>query len=447
MSLLNNSYEAKLKAAGVYEPLSTLLATETVEKTLALGKGVKSANTISQVIPTIVGITQVDNKLVVSNGTTLRDSQGNVVSTALKNFIPENYTTLKAALALTAQGFSNSRVLIVGDSTTAGSDPYTGIVNAIAFSYPSAAKNVLNRSKLQAGTQSHSGSTLTENFLLNSQDPRIVDYPAGWGVFNTNDSLGRNLAANGSNLNPITFTPSVPTDTFTAYYLDVTGYDAFTLKSGATVIATAVISGAAGVVKKVTGTTTLGMNTYAIQKVVAGSNCIILGYEATNSQIAEVSLFNVGVPSAAITDWFGKTPTQNWSTLNAIASAAFKPDLVVINFGINHWAYGAAGVAAFEASLNIAVAFLRNANIPVVIMTPNPSPISVATQATQQLYIDAMYRTSVTYGVAVLDIFNAWGTTVNAVANGWMIGTDVHPIRLGYNNIGNHLASMILQMC
>jgi hypothetical protein len=42
MSRNDNSYEAKLKAAGVYEPLSTLLATDSVEKTLALGTGVKS---------------------------------------------------------------------------------------------------------------------------------------------------------------------------------------------------------------------------------------------------------------------------------------------------------------------------------------------------------------------------------------------------------------------
>jgi hypothetical protein len=66
MSRNDNSYEAKLKAAGVYEPLSTLLATETAEKTLALGKGVKSANNFSQVDPTIKSITQIDNGDVVS---------------------------------------------------------------------------------------------------------------------------------------------------------------------------------------------------------------------------------------------------------------------------------------------------------------------------------------------------------------------------------------------
>ena len=47
MARLDNTFERKLKAAGVHEPLCTILSTETPERTAALGSGVKQYTTLA----------------------------------------------------------------------------------------------------------------------------------------------------------------------------------------------------------------------------------------------------------------------------------------------------------------------------------------------------------------------------------------------------------------
>lgn len=68
MARLNNTFERKLKAAGVYEPLSTLLSTDTPERALALGTGVKQYNTLADIPAGFSGTAQVGTQLYVGDG-------------------------------------------------------------------------------------------------------------------------------------------------------------------------------------------------------------------------------------------------------------------------------------------------------------------------------------------------------------------------------------------
>ena len=69
---LDNDFERKLLRAGLYEPLSTFLATESTERTAALGKGVKEFSAANLIPAGFVGTAKIGTDLYVGDGTFLK---------------------------------------------------------------------------------------------------------------------------------------------------------------------------------------------------------------------------------------------------------------------------------------------------------------------------------------------------------------------------------------
>lgn len=330
-----------------------------------------------------VGTSQVGRAMYTSDGAlnTLVATIPGVVAGNATNYIP-----LANAIRKTLMGNSNTRILIVGDSTAAGETAATG-ANAIAQGFMPRMTEILANSLCPAGWQTHWGGSNRANnatgtsIAFNYADNRILDAPAPWNPFDGNNVLGACIPINSTaaSVAPLTFTPTTPTDTIDVYYVDAAGYSNFEVAVGATIIGTKTAVGGAATIRKATFTTGVAaaLNTYELRKVAPGNgNFLPIGWEAYNSAVKEITFSNCAVGSTLITSFFAKTPTQPWHSLRVLtdASSEAKFDAVIIDYGINHWAGGLDPSVAFTPALRIAVATLRAANIPVILHYPPASP-------------------------------------------------------------------------
>ncbi len=435
---------------------------------------------------------------------------------AIKNLNIKNYTQLANSIRKTIIGLSNTRILFVGDSTTTGTGGNPLGNNLVAHSHTKRFTDGLIAIGINASNQSYYGTdrlgsglnvvpiTLSDNrvsigvktdisalvsgsnyvittlgtgnwlsigatkllvgemFIKNSvaysgtgsaneYTLNHKDSMQGWQHFST--GIGGGLITNNSTVSPITFTPTIKTDTLIVYYLDNSGYDPFTVKVGAGVIGTATISGSSSIKSLVAKTGNLAeLNTYTIQRSGNGGNLIIVGFEAIDSAKKEVSIINAGQGGSFLTTSFALASTSYWNSLSAITAGAAKFDAVVIDFGINHWDnYKTSNPNLFETAMNLAVSTITAAAIPIILVAPQVVPVTTGPDspaiATQQLYIDAIYRTAATYGLAVIDLFNTWGTYSDINSNGWNgYNGDVHPSAVGYQVKSAYFTDFIQQI-
>lgn len=363
-----------------------------------------------------------------------------------------NLTPFKSALKKTQHGKSNTRAIFWGDSITIGFNegPQAG---EILESYPTQAAEQLKLSLIPAGHQTgYGGSGLAlSDIALSSVDTRFAALGGGWQAFDSLSFHGATLW-NNSTINPITFTPNLPCNAIDVYYLDVSGYDPFVVKAGATTIGTATIT-ATNLVKKLTCTTgsaAVSGTVFTIQKALADAkNLIVVGFECYDTAIKQLTVVNSGIHGALLTSNLAVANTQFWQAMRMMtdSNSPVKFDLVAINYGVNHWAnVGLNPVATFQTALDtLAVSPLVAASIPVLLFTPPPSPSSVCAYATQKTYVDAILSVALTYNVAVIDVWNAWqGNWEYGNALGYYrAGADVHPSQLGYGVIAGYFRKFI----
>ena len=409
--------------------------------TLAALQAAKAAGTLK------IGTHQIGGTLYAYDGANYSSVGQN---NATVNFNPIKYQSLQSAILKTLHGTSNTRIMFIGDSTTIGNNETAN--QEIFQGYPYQASQQIGKALCQTGHQAHYGpNPNTYGTDLSTVDNRLLNLSAAWSIYNTGPAFGYGLLRNATTLDPITFTPNVNTDTIDVYYMDGGGPDAFTIKVGATTIGTAANAGDYAV-KKVTGTTTLGANTYTIQKAVAGNNIFILGFEAYNSAQKEITCINIGTTASKLDYWLSQpnpvATSQSWTGLFALTQTVLKPDLVCINFGINHWTNSVTYTPqSFKDQLTFIVSTLVAANVPVLLFTPPPSPSATVSLAIQKQYVDAILSIAYTYNISVIDVFNKWGTHEYGDAANWYVSSgNVHPSRAGYGVIGSYFSKFLAQL-
>ncbi len=424
----------------VSENYQGALQTVTSTPSTGIGLDIVPVNTISD-IKTDRGFYQLPDGTLYSVNSSGIVSLINNISPYIKNLNKgSNYTKLITALRNTQANIANTRILFCGDSTTNGVIAGSG-VTLRAKSYIVPTSNITGLRTIPAGWQNFIGIDVTNGHTADATlDPRTNNLTAAWGGFDAANHIGYDVFYNTSTAGTapagtaITFTPTVPTDSFyVVYWSGGGGYDNFLLKSGVTTIATANPGTGTNQFEIVTGSTTLGLNSYSIEKVVGGSAAIIQEFGAYNSASKEINLLNAGANGSALTTWFAKAPTQPWQTLNVIKSSSYKCHCCVIDFGINDLINNFVPLATFKTQLDYSVNFLLTNNIPVIMRTFNPIPISISSLANQTEYANSILSVASKYNVICLDLFNKWGTAeaINA-SNGYMLTNDVHPTELGY---------------
>lgn len=403
----------------------------------------------------------------------------------LYNVIKSNYVNLSNSIKQTLNNQKRTRIFYFGDSTSAGLNPLTGWTNAYQVSVPTQIAQALKAQVCNAGYQSHygpavdvySGGTNWVFYGGSHTDQRITDYGGSWGQFIVGQAFCDRFALSNVATDSITFTPNIagnagiPTNTIDFSYLDLAGYDPFTIYVNGTLKATASIVGN-NTTKKVTATSgtiaSIG-NVYKMQKTTTGTT-LILGYEAYDSNNAEISLINCSLGSTVLSTQtvnsftyhgyvYPPTPNTWYMGLNPILNgvnssnpSSIIPDAVVISYGINFWDnLNDLPATLFQTQLDsVVAAFLNvygvtgNTSVPVVLITPPPSPVANASVSVQQAYIAVFYLISQKYGIALIDAWgNMGGTNVQAVANSWMSPSDVHPYPVGYGIIAGLFVNFI----
>ena len=111
---LNNSYERSLLASGCWEPLSTILSSETIERTEALGFGIKKFTTIPV---GFVGVAQVGTILYTCDGSTNTAIGGGSSSI--------QYLTTSYSPTITLISATNVRIIATGNLII--NPPVTGV--------------------------------------------------------------------------------------------------------------------------------------------------------------------------------------------------------------------------------------------------------------------------------------------------------------------------------
>ncbi len=384
----DNSYEYKLAAAGIQEPLRTYLSDP------------RDADRMKAGFPSPIyaadGVTPVGLS-VGSGGYKLTGSYWGNLSAA-------NSLSLRKAIGKVKGGRGRAKLVVVSDSTGAGMGAGTGTANATGarpFCWPTklAAELALRGIPAQSGHlfSSHNLSAAAVNPA--NYDARIGAL-ANWAA---SASLG---AANSTFLSTtdtaaLAFTPTQAFDTVETYYAKNNaslGTADLKIDAGATL--TSFATGAPGVAKVVTSG--IALATHTINTVKTGTTSFhLLGHLAYNSLLSELDIINWSAQSGTTADF--NISTGGYSASATPAALAADEAFIVLT---TNDAEGntIAQVAAYEARLTTLVNAFIAAGTGVTIGAGLPAGTAKGLDGTYAEYFAAARRVAIATGVKFFDI-------------------------------------------
>jgi lysophospholipase L1-like esterase len=351
----------------------------------------------------------------------------------------------KRARARVEAGWSDAKILIVGDSTGIGwrgGAPTGSFHVGGKYNAPSARMSaIFNAAGLPSSYCSFFGSAGTPTGVpatLAELDPAISYTGSGW-VVSTAGCLG------GACLRNNTDTTSVfrwaPTTPFSALDLHFTGAATaaeltYSIDGGAPV---SVVTGGSEEVRKVSLSVTLGLHTVEVKRVSGVAS--ILGMEGYDAGKKQVRVINASVSGSSTDSWV--TASNPWRPLPMISTLA--PDLTFICLGIND-------MGDFPASLDDGVYVGRmqqlinaaSASGDVVLCIPTPCAVSVLSAAVQAKLAGLITDLGRTNKTPVIDFRAPLVSYEAANPIGFYYDTR-HPNALGYSPGGRLMSEVALR--
>lgn len=311
---------------------------------------------------------------------------------------PAYLTHLTACLSKVKSQTANCNIAFVGDSVMTGA--YSTTLDWTTYSIPSLVSYALNANGIVAEMNNSMG------FSIYTADPRIA-FPSGstgWSCGSSPDVFGGVYCENNANSNPITFTPILPVDTFTIYYVDqFTTGSVCTIQIDGTTVGTITIGGTTGYLNA-TFTAPLGLHTLSFFKS-SGGECLIAGIDSYDSSFKQAHILNGAWNGSSISSWTdASTP---YSFLNGLTS--FSPALTVIMPGINDWV-PQTDINSYKASMQKIINAVKAVGSDVILLTSNPSQIGSQTLAVQQRYVKADYEMAIANNLPLIDTWSMSGS-------------------------------------
>ena len=346
-----------------------------------------------------------------------------------------NYPLRKwsAALGKMRNSSHNAKLLIFGDSTTAG----YGATGAVGYLSGGRAKNMpvrlaaeMNRSYEPANAHAIWGDNAITAAVLPTFDSRIV-IGSGWSVTNLTSIGGSSFSASSATAS-LAFTPSATgcysasIDTFVVWYAQVPGSGTFNWAIDAGGTTSVPTAGTASVQSVVIPAGSLAGHTLNLN-YVSGSAFYILGIQAYDSTVKQVEVWQAGY-SAGTTAQFISTG-QPWYMQQVVPTLA--PDLTIINLQINDVNTGVS-LATYLANIQTIITYCLQSG-DVILRSGYPTGISVSANtalANQQLYRDGLAALAATNGIPFDDLFGRTNSAEiqQAVPGGAMYVSDlIHP--------------------
>lgn len=354
---------------------------------------------------------------------------------------PENSAKFKkwrSSIALCRNGVRNARLLLLGDSTFAGSGA-SGVSGYPAGSGSRALGPVYQMASLlsSAGYNVHTDSCVGGQ---NAQgyyawDTRFVA-GAGWATGSTSTAtLATTFTRphyNNTTTNPLVFTPAKNIDTFIVHYVIRTSAGSFNWSLDGGTATNVSVQGAENAI----GSFTVNAGSPASHALsisrVTGS-IYILAIEAYDSTKKGIDIIHMGGSGTNMSNI--QALTNPWDALPFIKH--LQPDLVVINLVINNWIL-AVNINTYRTQIQAAIDYFKANGIEVLFVTGLPTevtwvgPNSVTIPLSNQLsYVDNLIDVCRDNGIVCLDSFRRFGTQEQAFIDGFY--TDyTHPNSSGY---------------
>ncbi|MBU6488277.1 MAG: SGNH/GDSL hydrolase family protein [Burkholderiales bacterium] len=341
---------------------------------------------------------------------------------------------------LSGQGIA--RVLCIGDSTTYGSGgpDMTGDADEYLYCYPTQLANMLSYLGIPANANGFAWGPPSGAAVRALTDPR-VSADAGWGFYTADPTLGGYLARSVTPGATLSYTPDNACDTWRMWTVQNVGHG--TIK--------AIVGGSSQAINTSVGPAQYtSFDIHAAGPTLRLSNAgsapiYIAAIESWNSQSPSVVITNAGWPGSRLGDWAGVN-SQASANNPLTAALAFKPDLYIIDAGINDW-YKGTPVSTFTSQLNAFLTALHGvADVILVSGVPsNPGASGTSSQANQQAFVTAMKNAAAMHGIPFVDNWTRWGAWYNnrQMYSQNPIATDLHPGAAGYLHYAQPIAQVL----
>ena len=162
-----------------------------------------------------------------------------------------------------------------------------------------------------------------------------------------------------------------------------------------------------------------------------------MAIEAYNSTVPSVQFTNGGAGG-----WVSGNFNQSGTYYNPINYLEqFAPKLTIYDIGINDWDTSVS-VATYKTNVQAIITAAKTVG-DIILVTPIPSNPSFASipNATQQLYVAALYQLAATNNVPLIDNFSRWQSYAVSNSVGFYYDS-LHGNALGYNDFANPISTL-----
>jgi lysophospholipase L1-like esterase len=348
------------------------------------------------------------------------------------NYTASSLSAWKTARNAAVAGSSNARVLLIGDSETAGYGANNNVSN-ITNGWPAQLAPLVGGG---IGSISSTIGWLHNGEGLNS-DSRVSF--GGW----TNETAGvigaEQIYIAASPATAATFLPTNNVDTFVVYSYIESGFDTLDVAINGTPVGTVNQNGTPG--NNVTNnafTATLGSNTIGFTDGTNGSYVDVLGVYTYNSAVKEISLMNAGWNGASAATWVGASNQFGftWSYGSVGFLNQLNPALIIIQLGAND-CNGSISIPSFTSNMQTLITIAKSSNASVMIASDVPVESKDCSS-----YGTAMQSLAVVNNIPFMDFFQNFGSWANANTNGWMFD-GLHPNSTGYGVMAGIYAQIL----
>lgn len=338
-----------------------------------------------------------------------------------RTVLAQQIPAFRKAVAVTRNSGASTRVLLIGDSTTAGCDGSPTCTPGGGAYLNSWGQKLVSLSNSTV-TPTVRGLVTAPSVCGAQSDSRWV---AGTGWTNISGYGAGGCGAwqgNGAPTGNLVLTTGLNADTYKIYYLSHAGLPSITATAtgGApvscddngtqTILTCTAVAASASVSNTVTFT-------------VNGSSGYVLGVEPSLSTAKQIIISNAGMDGAQ---------TGNWVNINNVGQngvafiQAFNPTLAIISLGIND-ATNQVPAATYQANMVTLITTLQALGSDIILMDWPPSS-GTTPHLMEGQYLTVLQNLASQYGLPLIDIYGRFGASYNAT----FMNDGLHPNAYGY---------------
>jgi lysophospholipase L1-like esterase len=352
------------------------------------------------------------------------------------NLAPTNFKKWRKAVGGVRANTQSANLYCIGDSTTYGTGANT--------SYPAYLTKLLNQYQVPA---EYTWAVAPSNGA--TSDTRIT-LGADW-TLSTTFYWYRSSGSAGSTA--LTFTPSsysmgpADIDTVEVYYLRNSGWGSLDVKVNGTTHGTINTNGSGPSVQKATIAvgSVVANPTITLVPTATGTDIIVLAVNAYNSTRSVVRIANFGMPGSTVSTGggWGAAVGGGGGMYPAWIVGAFKPDLAIVDLGIND-AGAATSASTFQTAMQALISNIQGGgDVILKSMAPSDPTVAGGNYGTYEpQYLPVLNTLSTSDNCGYIDIFSRWVDHNDANSYGYFVDT-LHPSPAGYMDITQALFNML----